>query len=372
MSRYLRFNDYLTESTSQELQDQMQLAIKDLKPETVQFITNTAVKLFKKQINFIQNKDWVVTFYKGVIKVRDNMGSKQATFNGDVKKFDSYLNDVISGTKKLNAYHKGLILVLYLMQNDFKDRILFSPKDSLKKERIAIDNMNAKINKIREEVGPFSVTIRTKNGDLTFPQFVATPINVDDIAGVPRADFVLRDEGGKGVLYISHKDGNSVTGFQQYSGMTSDKNIKSHPEIEEFTKIIQEKVGSMTDMPKGTYFATPIKDPRLVSLSLFGNDFGGAFGINNCSVLFQGSIEFEPVKNTDGLMSMFATGHTIINPQLIDETVIDMKPSDDYWPALVCVKSKTINQFGVPGARFYIWPQTNIVAVKGIENFSKL
>lgn len=386
MGRYLRFKDYTLNEASKSSKTNAEKAILDLSGDQKINIKIFVEDYFKSVLSSILKDNWIVTYYDTVIKIRTDMGNsiKENMKGGDLKKFNTDLSFVVKGKPK-TGYQRGLSLVLYLLSNGHEDRVLINPKDTLKKEKIALKNINKLIKNWRDALGgPFKATLKDDDGKLLFnntfaKDFVEIPKRIDDIKGVPRADFVLRDDSGKDILFISHKDGFGIKGFQQYSGMSNDSNIRDHEEVKDFTNKIKNHFESLgTDMlsqPSGTYFATPIKDINLVGLSLFGNNFGSTkFDKHNCSVLFQGSIILEPVPNNDVTMSISASGHTLINPFVFSNSSKNLKLSndDEYWPALVCFKANIQNQFGIPGARFYIWPQGHAHVQRGIDAFNKI
>lgn len=119
---------------------------------------------------------------------------------------------------------------------------------------------------------------------------------VDDIKttpGTPKSDFNFTYR-GRPVLFISHKAGTKASDHQQYGGTTckSGKEICEHPEVESFVDNL--KSAFPKGMPAKKSIFVKISDPELKKLSLFGNDYGQEFGINNVNALLQGKITIIP------------------------------------------------------------------------------
>lgn len=294
-----------------------------------------------------------VTVYPTVIKIRSlGDGSRLAAFS-DTKKNLSKNFDNLSNNLPNTQFEKAISFVLYLMSAK-PEALSWSPKDSLKKESIALGSMNALLSKLsnQDASGVVKLILYEDPTSMVKPQLVEVD-RVDKIKGVPRADFRMIDSDGKDFLYITHKDGKDAKGFQQYSGMTNDSNISNHPEVKSFVDKIQKLMpnGYEDSFPAG--YAIKVEDPKLAALSIFGNDINGEFGINNCQVLMQGAMVLTPSTNFDGAYVLGSSGHFVISPQITGQ---DLTENDfgDYWPYLYVRRSRKDAQYGVKGARFMI------------------
>ena len=371
-----RYKNSLNESLlleGKELENEMSRISINLSNESKDFINTKSEEIHRDTINSIKNSNWIITVYPGVIKVRNSSGGKEETYLGNTKDFKNNINKVKNGIVK-NKYQQGLLLVFYCLLYGLEGSLVFNPKDSLKKERIALDNLSNKLREVENELGNFELVIKTSSGVITWPYYSIDPIEAKDVPGTPKADFVILDENGNH-LYISHKDGSGVTGFQQYSGMSGDKNIASHPEVQNFVNVIKDKIGSMKKMTKGTFFAKPIEDEKLMGYCIFGNDYGSKnFGINNCQVMLQGEVILQISEKPKGgnVVTIESSSHSLVNPYVIGKTKLVIKDNDPYKPAMFCAKSAQLKQFNVPGARFYVWPQGNPVVKKGSDLYKKL
>ena len=162
--------------------------------------------------------------------------------------------------------------------------------------------------------------------------------------GVPKSDFELVDGDGNAVVWISHKDGTKASDFRQWGGISASKElaISNHPEVKKFVADLKSKY------PKGAPFditiGRPIKDKRLKMLSLYGNQYGGANGIQNVNLLVQGHVGLIKRGN---FYEIIAT-HIKHNGESAD--------GHGYEPHLSAVKKSDRSDAGVPYTRITISP----------------
>jgi hypothetical protein len=116
--------------------------------------------------------------------------------------------------------------------------------------------------------------------------------------GTPKSDFHLLDSTGKSVVWISHKDGSRPSDFQQWSGMSekTERKIHDHPETRKFIEDVKKVTG--TTMPKATTLSRLIRDPKLINMAVYGNNFDGPFGIQNVTIMLQGAVKLVREKIT--------------------------------------------------------------------------
>jgi hypothetical protein len=162
---------------------------------------------------------------------------------------------------------------------------------------------------------------------------------------MPKSDFSFVDTKGKAVGFISHKDGTSPKGFQQWSG-TSQQNaneIYKHKETQDFIKTLK---GMFPDgMPNATTVGRKINSPKLKKMAVYGQDVGAPrTGINNVDVLLQGTVK---LKRTGSSYEVTSSIHTKSNGQPI---------SGLYEPILLAVYKGDRSDHGIKGARITINP----------------
>lgn len=132
-----------------------------------------------------------------------------------------------------------------------------------------------------------------KGVDLTIDGFSVNNVigAVAIVGGEPKADFVLLSINRKKIspsFYISYKLGNNAKGFQNYSGISAKSSslIWNHPETEKFFKILlaMSKTNTRQDVKQ------EIVDDNIIYHSVYGQDYGGQYGLNNVNILAQGNI----------------------------------------------------------------------------------
>jgi hypothetical protein len=155
-----------------------------------------------------------------------------------------------------------------------------------------------------------------------------------------KSDFVLKNNLGKGVLYISHKDGNGPDAFGQYGGVSTvagniqdASRIYNHPEVQQYLirlyqlysdatggakKISNNPFNTSGKLTKAVY--SLIQDPNLINMSVYGPDYGGPYGPDNVHLIGQGQFIFNPLVNNDGdvYFRLSFSGHQSLNGQTKD------------------------------------------------------
>lgn len=161
--------------------------------------------------------------------------------------------------------------------------------------------------------------------------------------GTPKSDFHLLDKNGKEVVWISHKDGSTAKDFQQWGGMSPrvEPKIANHPESKKFVEDVRTMFGDK--MPRATTVSRLIKDVKLANLSVFGNQYGKAFGRQNTTMVLQGPVKLKKKGNE----YIITSNHTIINGDEI---------TGGYKPAFMAIYKGDRDDFGIKGARFAIQP----------------
>lgn len=155
-----------------------------------------------------------------------------------------------------------------------------------------------------------------------------------------KSDFVMKNSLGKGVLFISHKDGTGPQAFGQYGGVSGiagniqdAAKIYNQPEIQRYLTRLHELYSDATGgtpqirnnpfnstgkLTKAVYAL--VMDPTLVNMSVYGPDYGGAFGPDNVHMIGQGSFIFNPLVNDEGdiYFRLSFSGHQALNGDVRD------------------------------------------------------
>ena len=156
-----------------------------------------------------------------------------------------------------------------------------------------------------------------------------------------KSDFVLKNALGKGVVFISHKDGDGPNAFGQYGGVSGVAGniqdaslIYSNPEVQAYlTKLYRlyddavsgsRQIGNNPFSAEGRLMravSSPVQSSTLINQSVYGPDFGGAFGPDNVHLIGQGQFVFNPLINSDGdiYFRLSFTGHMSLNGQVNDD-----------------------------------------------------
>jgi hypothetical protein len=158
---------------------------------------------------------------------------------------------------------------------------------------------------------------KTTNGaDISIGKFsVSNAVGVVAIVGKePKADFVVLQKNGNALipaLYISYKKGTSAKDFQNYSGLSekTSKLIWTHVETKKFFK----KLSAMYESKVQEEVKQEITDTDIVFQSIFGQDYGGKYGLDNVNIVAQGTVSISP----NGVVSY---DHIIENGKKIERT----------------------------------------------------
>ena len=161
--------------------------------------------------------------------------------------------------------------------------------------------------------------------------------------GIPKSDFHFISKIHKEIAWISHKDGKRSFDFSQYSGIT-ETGIENDKEIKDFIETVKNKFPD--GIPRATTVARGIDNKKIKMRSVYGINFGGAFGRQNVTVLLQGDIKLEK----DGHNFKINAYHVHLNG---DELV------GEYEPTLLCTYKGDRSQNGIKGARFSISPKNS-------------
>jgi hypothetical protein len=205
------------------------------------------------------------------------------------------------------------------------------------KEDRELESLNQQIDEAKKRLG--SSTIPVKVGNKIYNVFRA-----ESTPGTPKSDFHLIDNDGKEIVWISHKDGRGPKDFQQWGGISQNKEptIFLHPETQKF--ITELKSVYPTGLPPATSLYQKIKDKKLKMLSVYGNKYGSSQGQQNVSILLQGPIQL--VKS--GSNYVLSANHVHYNGDSVD--------ADGFEPVLMAIFKGDRSDAGIKGTRIVISP----------------
>ena len=200
-----------------------------------------------------------------------------------------------------------------------------------------LSSLNDQINAAKAHEASPTIKIRVGHNVYEVYGVVTTP-------GTPKSDFHLVDLDGKAIAWVSHKDGKTPKDFQQWGGISAQKepDIFKHPETQKFIADIKTEYGD--GLPKATTVHRKIMDSRLKMISVYGNKFGGVHGTQNVSLLLQGPVKLVRVGDYYELTST----HTHVNGDTLDDT--------GYEPVLMAIYKGDRSDAGIKGTRVVIAP----------------
>lgn len=143
--------------------------------------------------------------------------------------------------------------------------ILFKPdfKNPLEEEQYEINSLQNQLKIIKEKIKSDVVPIKIKNK-------IYEISNVENIKGMPKADFALNDNQGNRLIFISHKKGENPKDFQQWSGFTN-KNFINHIEVQNFIHDLDDFLIKKYNynIPSGLIIGRKINDDVLKLKSIY-------------------------------------------------------------------------------------------------------
>jgi len=212
------------------------------------------------------------------------------------------------------------------------------PGSTLKAETAARQNLEDQL----KQLGPIDIKV----GETTYH-------NVHSIRsskGNRKSDFEL--VGGEVPIYISHKAGNTAKAFQQYGGLTIDKD---NQKVDDFVKDVKTQItklpgGQMT--PKTSFKRAVIANDKdtegkkLALKAVYGKDYGSTeFGENNVQIVCQGDrIQL----HDEGKYYTLQCDHSLLNGDM---------PKDKYVPYFYAKYSPDRDNFGAKNTRIGIYPE---------------
>lgn len=177
------------------------------------------------------------------------------------------------------------------------------------KEDFELKSLQKQIEKAKIADGVQAINVRINGKTYEVADAQSTP-------GTPKSDFHLVDIAGKEVVWISHKDGSLPKDIQQWGGISSKKEpeISAHPETKQFVADLKTRFPEGVSSGYSGY--RKIKDSKLKFMSVYGNNYGGAFGRQNVTILLQGPVKL--VKT--GKIYTLSANHVHFNGEVLDNT----------------------------------------------------
>lgn len=210
-------------------------------------------------------------------------------------------------------------------------------RSGVAKEDAALASLNDQLSQVKKQMASATVPVVVDGRTYEVAYAESTP-------GTPKSDFHLVDISGKEVVWISHKDGRTAKDFQQWGGISQQKEplIFAHRETQKFINDLKRTYPK--GLPPATTLYRKIKDRRLKMMSVYGNAFGGALGQQNVSILLQGPIKL--VKS--GNKYKMDANHVHYNGDSVD--------ADGFEPVLMAIYKGDRSDAGVKGTRIVISP----------------
>ena len=190
------------------------------------------------------------------------------------------------------------------------------------------------LKKINRKIQEYGGKVTLRMGNKTFENVIG--LNAGPSGA--KADFVIIDEKGKEIGFISYKAGSTPTDFQQYSGisrLTGPRIYRDREVIKFRKKIVEEGWEGITGENKlisSVYIK--IKNSHLKKCAIFGKEFGRKRGIHNVDFFAQG-MPVITVKKTNGKINLILlfSKKTVPNGRLT-------KLGGDYDPVLAARKGE--------------------------------
>jgi hypothetical protein len=182
--------------------------------------------------------------------------------------------------------------------------------------------------------------------------------------GDPKADIIIcKDQKtplSAGSIYISHKKEGGPEAFQQYGGLTeaSGTEIYNHPEVQSFLK---EASNYVNDNKLSNPLMKPVKDTKLMNMSIYGPDFGTTFSLQHAQLIGQGKPILKKIR--EGMYSLDFTSHMSISGDL---SHFDGGYKPVFGATYRAGRGFTINNKRVDGVRVGIYPMKLIQTRSGL------
>lgn len=162
------------------------------------------------------------------------------------------------------------------------------------------------INKHIAQNNNIPIDIKIK-GDTKIYKGISGAIQVDTnikrqggVSADPKADIILyinkKDILSSKNIFISHKKEGGPEAFQQYGGLTekAGSDIYGHPETKKFLKAVAKNIDPKEGLKNPMFMK--VKDNTLKNMSIYGPDYGSAYGLQHVQLIGQGLPKLTPTK----------------------------------------------------------------------------
>lgn len=205
-------------------------------------------------------------------------------------------------------------------------------------EEKEISSIRDQLNEIRKETKQSTVPI--KIGTKIYEVY-----DIEKTQGTPKSDFHFLDINGKPIVWMSHKDGNKASDFQQWGGISKTvPTVHSHKETKTFIEQVEKTFPK--GFPSKTNIIKEINDDILKAKAVYGDDYSRGsrkYGEDNVTLLLQGPVKLKKVGNYYTVVA----NHVHKNGE---------KMKGDYEPIFDGMYRSGRGQ-PVPNARLGIWPK---------------
>ena len=116
--------------------------------------------------------------------------------------------------------------------------------------------------------------------------------------GTKKADFVIVDNNGDEIGFLSYKAGTNALSFQQYGGITerASTNISNHKEVNDFKEVVIDNWDTYKSDYKTIWRS--IEDNKLKKMAVFGQDYNRQSGYDSVDFVVQGVPKLKKVGAT--------------------------------------------------------------------------
>ena len=194
---------------------------------------------------------------------------------------------------------------------------------------------------IEKEGAPY-ITIIIKGRKEKVTDVIKTPPYRGDRN--PKSDFSLIGlDGQTQVGFISHKAGSGPRDFQQYGGISKDKQLADNPKVQDFAKAVKDaRPGGLVS---GDKFTRTVKDPKVKQLALYGPEAGKKPSPYNVDEFHQGQMS---LKGGNGVYKI-VSNHKVVRPKV---------PKGGYEPTYVARynnRTQTVGKIKIDKARLGVF-----------------
>lgn len=265
------------------------------------------------------------------------------------------INATVSGIMLQKAGDKEAAIKFSMLKKTAEYGAVGSEK-SLQAETKALTELIALIDSAR---GGESITIQilSSSGKLSEEYSIVSARKTADQS--VKSDIELIDETGKAVVWLSHKDGNKASDFQQWGGVSQGAEPKQYNDAgtKDFVNDLQLKFPNIDakgkidkppgKVPAGTTIYRKIAVPDVKMRAVYGNEYGAGYGQQNVTATVQGHFTL----NQKGPIWILSAEHAFLNGEALDK---------DYEPVYIASYRSSRGSTEVGDARLGVWPLAKV------------